>query len=129
MKRSNNGNTGTRGTALDGAAPGRSGRRGRPGVTDPIKRKPRRPLPEFTGMTVPRADADAEFVEFLPVALQVVSKPPPRPLRALAYALCCLVTGAVLWSIFGQLRLFAIAPGSSKRAAAVRSSSRWRRAG
>ena len=111
MKRSNNGETGTRGTALDGASPGRGARRGRPGVTDPIKRKPRRPLPEFTGMTAPRADADAEFVEFLPVALQIVSKPPPRALRALAYALCCFVTGAVLWSIFGQLRLFAIAPG------------------
>ena len=62
-------------------------------------------------MPVPRGDEDVGFSDFLPVALQVVYTPPSRWRRLLAYALCGVITAAILWSVFGHLHLFAIAPG------------------
>ncbi|MBV9529160.1 HlyD family type I secretion periplasmic adaptor subunit, partial [Sphingomonas sp.] len=51
------------------------------------------------------------YRDFLPIALQIVNTPPSRARRALGYLVCGTITIAILWSIFGSLRLFAIAPG------------------
>jgi hemolysin D len=47
----------------------------------------------------------------LPEAMRIVLTPPPRARRMVAYAIGAVVVAAVLWSIFGDLRLFAIAIG------------------
>ena len=85
--------------------------RGRIDVTAPIRRKSRRPLPGFTGLPQPAGDNHPGFNDFLPDALRIVYTPPSPVRRTLAYALCGIITVAVLWSVFGTLRLFAIAPG------------------
>ena len=85
--------------------------RARRDVTAPIKRKSRRPLPEFTGLPQTAGDHHPGFADFLPDALQIVHTPPSSARRTLAYVLCGLITTALLWSVFGTLRLFAIAPG------------------
>lgn len=86
-------------------------RKRRPDVTEPARRKTRNPLPDFTGLPASYGDADIGFNDFLPVALQIVYTPPEPWRRVLAYLVCGLITGAILWSIFGYLRLFAIASG------------------
>ena len=83
----------------------------RPSATDPIRRKPRRPLPDFTGMPQTTTATEARYADFLPVALQIVNAPPSTARRALGYLVCSIITIAILWSIFGSMRLFAIAPG------------------
>ena len=85
--------------------------RRRPSATDPIRRKTHRPLPDFTGMTKVSSQAEAGFTDFLPVALQIVSTPPSRGRRLVGYIVCGAITFALAWSIFGDLRLFAVAPG------------------
>ena len=79
--------------------------------SEPIHRKARRPLPEFTGMEAPTGPIDDGYRDFLPVAQQIVSTPPSALRRAIGYALCGGITLALLWSLFGELRLFAIATG------------------
>ena len=77
----------------------------------PIERKPRRPLPDFTGMEVPSALPGAGYTEFLPVAQQIVATPPSMLRRVVGYVVCGGITLGLLWSIFTDLRLFAIATG------------------
>jgi hemolysin D len=98
------------------AEPAENGRaspapRRRVDVAAPIHRKPRRALPDFTGLPVPRGDADVSLNDFLPDALRIVLTPPSRLRRMVAYTLCGIILTGILWSIFGHLRLFAIAPG------------------
>jgi len=80
-------------------------------VAAPIRRKLRRPLPEFTGLSIPAGQTDLSHNDFLPDALRIVLTPPSRLRRIVAYTLCGIVLTAILWSIFGYLRLFAIASG------------------
>ena len=94
----------------DTASPGPRRRRQRDPAT-PVTRKARRPLPEFTGLVAHYGDPDIGFHDFLPEALQIVYTPPSRSRQVLAYVVCGAITAALLWSIFGHLRLFAIAPG------------------
>ncbi|MCX8255539.1 putative Hemolysin D [Beijerinckiaceae bacterium RH AL1] len=79
-------------------------------LNEPIERKPRRPLPDFTGMDPPTS-GDARYTEFLPVAQQIVATPPSRTRRYIAYVFCGSIAVGFLWSIFGDLRLFAVATG------------------
>lgn len=103
---------GRKGRAADRAGGGVPAARPRPGAFDPIERKARRPLPEFTGLPVAEVEGtDSAYIEFLPIAQQIVRRPPAMWRRYLAYLICGLITAALLWSIFGYLRLFAIAPG------------------
>lgn len=82
-----------------------------PAPDEPIRRKQRRPLPEFTGMAQPPTTADPGYSDFLPIAQQIVATPPSPARRVLAYLICGTITLVILWSIFGHLRLFAIATG------------------
>lgn len=106
-----------RGRGRKGRAGGRAGAgvpaaRQRPNASDPIERKARRALPDFTGLPVAETEAtDSAYIEFLPIAQQIVRRPPAPWRQYLAYLICGLITAALLWSIFGSLRLFAIAPG------------------
>ena len=82
-----------------------------PTPDEPIRRRQRRALPDFTGMAEEPIRTDAGYRDFLPIARQIVDTPPSRWRRFLAYAVCGTITLAILWSILGHLRLFAIAPG------------------
>jgi hemolysin D len=91
--------------------PGMRAPRKRIDVAAPIHRKLHRPLPEFTGLSIPRDERDASHNDFLPDAMRIVLTPPSRLRRTIAYTLCGIISTAILWSIFGYLRLFAIASG------------------
>lgn len=99
------------GAARGGPSRNLPARRQRRDVAAPIRRVPRRQLPEFTGLSIPSDEEDAAYHEFLPAALQIVRTPPSRTRRLVLYVVCGSLFVAIAWSIFGQLRLFAIAPG------------------
>ena len=84
--------------------------RRRPEPDAPILRKPRRPLPDFTGMEAPTFAGDG-YTDFLPVAQQIVATPPSMLRRAVGYVACGILTLAFLCSILFNLRLFAVATG------------------
>ncbi len=84
--------------------------RRRPEPDAPILRKPRRPLPDFTGMEAPTFAGDG-YTDFLPVAQQIVTTPPSMLRRAVGYVACGILTLAFLCSILFNLRLFAVATG------------------
>jgi hemolysin D len=62
-------------------------------------------------MSIPSGETDITHNDFLPDAMQIVLTPPSRFRRTVAYTLCGIVLATILLSIFGYLRLFAIAPG------------------
>jgi hemolysin D len=80
-------------------------------VALPIYRKPHRPLPEFTGMSIPRGEVDLSHNDFLPDAMRIVLTPPSPRRRTIAYTLGGIVLATILLSIFAYLPLFAIASG------------------
>lgn len=86
-------------------------RRGRPEPADPIRRRSRQALPDFTGMVLTAAPAEAGFTDFLPVAQQIVNTPPSRARRMVGYVVCGAIAVALVASIVTPMRLFAIAPG------------------
>lgn len=49
--------------------------------------------------------------EFLPAALEVIETPVSPTLRATAFAICALVTAAILWSCLAHIDMVAVAPG------------------
>lgn len=53
----------------------------------------------------------ADEVAFLPAALSLQETPAHPAPRRLAYILMCLFTLAIIWSIFGEVDIVAVAPG------------------
>jgi hemolysin D len=49
--------------------------------------------------------------EFLPAALEIVETPPSPIAMSLVIAICSLFAGSVVWSYFGWLDIYAVAPG------------------
>lgn len=86
-------------------------RQGRRDLSAPIVRRPKTRAPELPNLPQATGEMDVAYNEFLPAALQVVEMPPSVTYRAIAFALCAIVTVLLVWSVFGFLRLFAIAPG------------------
>ncbi len=58
-----------------------------------------------------RTERDPRDREFLPVALALLEAPPTPHAMRLVYAICALLTVALLWSWFGHLDVYAYAPG------------------
>jgi hemolysin D len=54
------------------------------------------------------ADADREF---LPAALEILVTPPSPVAKSLLLAICALFFGALAWSYFGWIDIYAVAPG------------------
>ncbi len=77
----------------------------------PIRRKARQPLPDFTGMVLPQGETDPNYSEFLPDAVAIVLTPPSRTRRIVGYLVGGIVLAALLYSMFGWLRIFAVATG------------------
>ena len=85
--------------------------RNRRDLTAPIVRRPKNRPPELPGLPAPSGDVDVAYNDFLPAALQIVNAPPSVAYRAIAYVMCSVIIAAIVFSLFGYLRLFAIAPG------------------
>jgi hemolysin D len=49
--------------------------------------------------------------EFLPAALEILVTPPSPVAKSLLLAICALFFGALLWSYFGWMDIYAVAPG------------------
>jgi len=49
--------------------------------------------------------------EFLPAALEILVTPPSPVAKTLLLAICALFLGALLWSYFGWMDIYAVAPG------------------
>lgn len=49
--------------------------------------------------------------EFLPAALEIMASPPSPVARTLMLTICALFVGALAWSYFGWMDIYAVAPG------------------
>ncbi len=49
--------------------------------------------------------------EFLPAALEILATPPSPVAKSLLLAICALFFGALAWSYFGWIDIYAVAPG------------------
>jgi hemolysin D len=68
-------------------------------------------LTNLSAIPAQRDDREAGDRDFLPAALEIVETPPALLQTLLAYCLCGLIGGAILWSIFGYLTTYAVATG------------------
>jgi membrane fusion protein, hemolysin D len=77
------------------------------------EREERRPArPQHLVLHAPRLpERAAEDREFLPAALAIVEEPASPARVAFIYTLCALLVAALLWSCFGYLDVYAVAPG------------------
>ncbi len=76
-----------------------------------IRRRPRQQVRDLSALPSPRTDRAAGDQDFLPVALENIETPPRFRETSLAYVLCGLIAAAIVWSIFGYLRTYAVATG------------------
>ncbi len=65
-------------------------------------------VPASRGKTPPLTAADREF---LPAALEILVTPPSPVAKSLLLAICALFCGALVWSYFGWMDIYAVAPG------------------
>ena len=68
--------------------------------------------PHLLVLQTPRLpEREAADRDFLPAALAIVEEPTSPARVAFIYTLCALLIAALLWACFGQLDVYAVAPG------------------
>ena len=85
--------------------------KGRVPVDTPLGRRRRVRPPDLSDLLHRTSGRGREYGDFLSVAERFVGTPPSRFRTASGYVLCGAVFAFLCWSLFGDLPVFAIAPG------------------
>jgi hemolysin D len=74
---------------------------------------PAKPAASGSTVLVPRQPSQLTGTdrEFLPAALEILVTPPSPVAKSLLLAICALFFGALVWSYFGWIDIYAVAPG------------------
>ncbi|MGO8738224.1 HlyD family type I secretion periplasmic adaptor subunit [Rhodoblastus sp.] len=72
---------------------------------------PKAPEPEKVKPAPPTSGVQGRDREFLPAALEILETPPPPAPVAFMLTICTVFLIALIWSFFGRLDVYAVAPG------------------